>query len=141
MSLDHRANPWTTGRSSSVYDNPWIAVCEDEVTRPDGPPGIYGVIHFKPKAIGVLPIDEKGGLWLVGQYRYPLSRYSWEIPEGGCFEGESPEDAARRELKEETGLVTLHLERIAESHVSNAVTDGLSITCRATELERGPSEP
>jgi 8-oxo-dGTP pyrophosphatase MutT (NUDIX family) len=141
MSRDDRANPWTTLRSRSVYENPWIAVREDEVTRPDGSPGIYGVIHFKPKAIGVLPVDEQGGVWLVGQYRYPLGRYSWEIPEGGCFEKESPEDAACRELKEETGLIAGRLERIGESHLSNAVTDELGIIFRATELEQGTSEP
>ena len=101
---DH-ANPWTTLETRPVYENPWIAVREDQVLRPDGQPGIYGVVHFKNKAIGVLPVDDDGHVWLVGQYRYPLDAYSWEIPEGGGPEGEDPEETARRELREETGLV------------------------------------
>src|SRR5690242_1220711 len=83
---------WTTLSRRLVYENPWIAVHEDQVLRPDGQPGIYGVVQFKNRAIGVLPVDEDGGIWLVGQFRYPLGRYSWEIPEGGCPEGESPEE-------------------------------------------------
>src|SRR4051812_49055840 len=89
-------NPWTTRDRRLVYENPWIAVREDQVIHPDGRPGIYGVVHFKNRAIGVLPVDDAGRIWLVGQYRYPLERYSWEIPEGGAPEGEAPEAAARR---------------------------------------------
>src|SRR3954447_25437003 len=118
-----RTNPWTTLGTQPVYDNPWIAVREDRVVRPDGSPGIYGVVHFKNRAIGVLPVDEQGRIWLVGQYRYPLGAYSWEIPEGGAPEGESPVEAARRELREETGLRATHLERLAISHLSNSVSD------------------
>ena len=76
-------NPWTTLSSRAIYENPWIALREDQVIQPDGRPGIYGVVHFKHPAVGVLPVDENGDVWLVGQYRYPLDRYSWEIPEGG----------------------------------------------------------
>ena len=73
--------------------------------RPDGQPGIYGVVHYKNKAIGVLPVDDDGQIWLVGQYRYPLDAYSWEIPEGGGPEGEVARGRPRRrELREETGL-------------------------------------
>src|SRR6476646_7830329 len=111
---DH-SNPWTTLYSRQVYDNPWISVREDQVLRPDGSPGIYGVVHFKNRAIGVLPVEDDGSIWLVGQHRYPLNAFSWEIPEGGCPEGESPDAAARRELTEETGLSAASLERIAVS--------------------------
>jgi 8-oxo-dGTP pyrophosphatase MutT (NUDIX family) len=134
------ANPWTTLSSRAVYENPWIGVREDEVIRPDGLPGIYGVVHFKNRAVGVLPVDRDGTIWLVGQYRYPLAAYSWEIPEGGCPETESPEGTARRELREETGLVAGRLELVATSHLSNSVSDELGYVFRATELVKGADD-
>lgn len=135
------SNPWKTVGSRPIYDNPWINVREDSVVRPDGRPGIYGVVHFKSRAIGVLPVDERGRIWVVGQYRYALGRYSWEIPEGGCPEGEAPEEAARRELREETGLEASRLEFLASSHLSNSVSDELGLIFRATGLSQGESEP
>src|SRR5437773_2686581 len=119
---DH-ANPWTTLSRRPVYENAWIAVREDQVIRPDGAPGIYGVVHYKNVAIGVLPIDEQGRVWLVGQYRYTLGVYSWEIPEGGGAPGESREETARRELREETGLAAGRLEFLVHAHLSNSVSD------------------
>jgi 8-oxo-dGTP pyrophosphatase MutT (NUDIX family) len=139
--MNERENPWTKLTSRPVYENPWIALREDQVLRPDGTPGIYGVVHFKNQAIGVLPVDDQGRIWLVGQYRYPLDVYSWEIPEGGCPEGESPEEAARRELQEETGLRAGHLERMAVAHLSNSVSDEFAIIYRATQLTQGESAP
>ena len=136
-----RGNPWTTLASRAVYENPWIAVREDDVVRPDGTPGIYGVVHFKNRAVGVLPVVNDGGVWLVGQYRYPLGVYSWEIPEGGGPPDESTEDTARRELREETGLIAGRLELIATSHLSNSVSDELAFIYRATDLTPGPSDP
>ena len=136
-----RANPWTTLSSEPVYENPWIAVREDRVVRPDGKPGIYGVVHFKNKAVGVLPVDAEGRVWLVGQHRYPLDLYSWEIPEGGGHGDEAPEETARRELREETGLVAGRLELIATSHLSNSVSDESAYIYRGTELSAGPSAP
>lgn len=135
------ANPWTTLESRPVYENPWISVREDQILRPDGQPGIYGVVHFKNKAIGVLPVEEDGSVWLVGQHRYPLDRYSWEIPEGGGSGDEDPEVAARRELKEETGLVAERLELFSVTHLSNSVSDEVAYLYRATGLTPGPSEP
>jgi 8-oxo-dGTP pyrophosphatase MutT (NUDIX family) len=134
-------NPWTTRGSRQVYENPWIAVREDQVTRPDGLAGIYGVVHYKNKAVGVLPVEDDGRVWLVGQYRYPLERYSWEIPEGGCPEGEDTQECARRELREETGLVASHLELISIAHLSNSVSDEEATIYRATGLLHGPSDP
>ncbi len=134
-------NPWTTLESRAIYDNPWISIREDQVIRPDGKPGIYGVVHYKNKAIGVLPVDDDGHVWLVGQYRYPLNLYSWEIPEGGGHESEEPEEAARRELREETGLVAERIEFIGRSHLSNSVGDELAFLYRASSLTLGESEP
>jgi 8-oxo-dGTP pyrophosphatase MutT (NUDIX family) len=134
------ANPWKTLSSRAVYENPWIGVREDKVIRPDGSPGIYGIVHFKNRAVGVLPVDRDGAIWLVGQYRYPLDAYSWEIPEGGCPETESPAETARRELREETGLLAGRLELVATSHLSNSVSDELGYVFRATLLSAGADE-
>lgn len=141
MDRPDRSNPWSTLGSRPIYDNPWIAVREDQVVRPDGAPGIYGVVHYKSTAIGVLPVDEQGRIWLVGQYRYTLGLYSWEMPEGGSHAGEAPEEAAHRELREETGLVADRLEPIARAHLSNSVSDELALIYRATGLTPGPSAP
>ena len=135
------SNPWTTLSTRPVYENPWIAVREDQVRRPDGQPGIYGVVHFKNSAVGVLPVDESGRIWLVGQYRYTIHQDSWEIPEGGGPPGEPPEETARRELREETGLNAGRVEWIANAHLSNSVSDELAHIYRATELTQGPSTP
>jgi 8-oxo-dGTP pyrophosphatase MutT (NUDIX family) len=135
------ANPWTTLSSRPIYENPWISVREDQVLRPDGHPGIYGVVHFKHKAVGVLPVDDDGQIWLVGQHRYPIDAYSWEIPEGGGPEGEEPEETARRELREETGLIAGRIEPLGQSHLSNSVSDEVAHLFRATELTLGESDP
>lgn len=134
-------SPWKTNSSKIVYENPWIKVREDEVTQPDGKPGIYGVVHFKNTAIGVLPIDDEDKICLVGQYRYTLECYSWEIPEGGCREGEDYLDAAKRELIEETGMVAANWKKLGSSHLSNSVSDELAIYYLATGLTRGTPNP
>ncbi|MDR3623103.1 MAG: NUDIX hydrolase [Paludisphaera borealis] len=134
-------NPWRTLSARPVYENPWIRVREDQVLRPDGQPGVYGVVEFKNRAVGVLPVEDDGAVWLVGQHRYPLNQYSWEIPEGGGPPHETLEESARRELKEETGLTCGKLELIATSHLSNSVCDEIAFVYRASELTPGPSEP
>lgn len=133
-------NPWRTLGTRYVYENPWISVREDEVIRPDGHPGIYGVVHYKNTAVGILPIED-GHVYLVGQYRYPLERYSWEIPEGGCPEGEDPLQAARRELKEETGLEADRWEKLGEADLSNSVADERAVWYLATGLVPGDQQP
>lgn len=134
-------NPWQTISSRESYDNPWIKVRHDDVIRPDGQPGIYGVVHFKNRAIGVLPIDAEGCTWLVGQYRYTLHEYSWEIPEGGGPLDEAPLAAAQRELLEETGLVAKHWELLGRAHLSNSVSDEEALYYLATGLTEGEAQP
>ena len=134
-------NPWTTKDRRFVYENPWIRVQEDQVIRPDGDAGIYGVVHFKNRAVGVLPVEADGSVWLVGQHRYPLNQYSWEIPEGGCPADEDPLACARRELREETGLRAGKLEPILQAHLSNSVSDEWGIVFRATDLTPGQAQP
>ncbi|HVF58026.1 MAG TPA: NUDIX hydrolase [Pyrinomonadaceae bacterium] len=140
MSSDEMQNPWRRVSSRKLYENPWISVREDAVVRPDGEPGIYGVVHFKNIAIGILAVEGED-IYLVGQYRYPLNQYSWEIPEGGCPEGEDPLDAAKRELEEETGLKAESWRRMGEAHLSNSVSDELAIWFLATELSQGERRP
>jgi len=136
MMNEETENPWRTLRSRAIYDNPWISVREDQVIRPDGAPGIYGVVHFKHVAIGVLPV-EHDEVYLVGQYRYTLGRYSWEIPEGGCAADEDHLRAAQRELAEETGLRAARWQRMGAAHLSNSVSDELAVWFLATELTQG----
>ena len=134
-------NPWQTLSSEEKYNNNWIKVTEHQVINPSGGKGIYGEVHFKNIAIGVLPLDEEQNTWLVGQYRFPLKAYSWEIPEGGGPLGSDPELSAKRELVEETGLVTNKLTEIQRMHLSNSVSDELAIIYLAQDLTQGDAEP
>ena len=140
MTPDETNNPWLTVSSKRVYDNPWITVREDRVVRPDGEPGIYGVVHYKNLAVGVLALEEDS-VYLVGQYRYPLQSYSWEIPEGGCAEGEEPLRAAQRELMEETGLEAECWQTLGEAYLSNSVADEYAVWFLATGLVPGERRP
>ncbi|MGM0580831.1 MAG: NUDIX domain-containing protein [Bacteroidota bacterium] len=133
-------NPWKVLRSSVKYDNPWIRVEEDDVINPSGGEGIYGRVHFKNVAVGVIPIDDEENTWLVGQYRYPLEEYSWEIPEGGCPVGERELDAAKRELKEETGLNALEWKEHLRIHTSNSVSDERGVVFLAKNLKQGATQ-
>lgn len=128
---------WKTLSTREVYDNPWIAIHEDEVINPGGGKGIYGKVLFKNKAIGIVPLDHEGNTWLVGQYRYTLKEYSWEIPMGGGPLGISPLESAKRELKEETGLTAEKWENIMRIHTSNSVTDEEGFIFMAQELTQG----
>lgn len=134
-------NPWQTLSSEEKYNNNWIKVTEHQVINPSGGKGIYGEVHFKNIAIGILPLDEEHNTWLVGQYRYPLKAYSWEIPEGGGPLGTNPELSAKRELVEETGLTTNKLTEIQRMHLSNSVSDELAIIYLAQDLAQGEAEP
>lgn len=134
-------NPWKTHNTETGYENPWIKVEHSEVTTPTGTPGIYGVVHFKNHAIGIVPVDAEGYTYLVGQYRYATDRYEWEIPEGGCPVGTDPLSTAQRELKEETGLVAKEWTTLLDFYLSNSVCDEYGVAYLATGLTQEEAEP
>ena len=134
-------NPWEIVSEKEVYDNPWISLTEYQVINPSGKPGIYGKVHFKNLAIGVVVLDEDMHTYLVGQHRFPLNEYSWEIPEGGGILGIDPLESAKRELLEETGLKAENWIEIQRLHLSNSVTDELSILYLARSLQQFEAEP
>ena len=130
--------PWTRLTSRPVCQNPRIAVREDQVITPTGSRGIYGVVHRRNRAAGILPVDDRGQTVPVGQYRYTLDSYSWEIPAGGVPEGESLLAGAQRELHEETGLVAKDWLDLAEHSLSNSVTDERCRCLLAWNLDPSP---
>jgi len=134
-------NPWTILSSRTEYDNPWIQVTEFSVLNPSGGKGIYGKVHFKNKAIGILPLDKELNTYLVGQFRFPIGQYSWEIPEGGGPEAIDPLESARRELEEETGLVAHSWTPLLEMHLSNSVSDEHAVVFLARDLEQRQASP
>lgn len=136
-----KLGPWTCLSTRPIYENPWIKVREDQVLRPDGSPGLYGVVHFRNLAVAVVPVDSQGRVILVGQYRYPLALYSWEIPEGGCPEGEDPLVAAARELREETGCTAARWDYLGSVALSNSATDETGRLYLARELTQGKADP
>jgi 8-oxo-dGTP pyrophosphatase MutT (NUDIX family) len=138
--MEQESNPWKTLREEIRYENDWIRIEHHDVIKPNGEPGIYGKVHFKNTAIAVLPIDGEGNTYLVGQYRYTINTYSWELPEGGCLH-ELPLDAAKRELKEETGLIAEKWTFLGEQYLSNSVTDEKSMMYLAENLSMKESEP
>ncbi|TNF35996.1 MAG: NUDIX hydrolase [Gammaproteobacteria bacterium] len=129
--------PWRCRSTRLVYENPWIRLHHDEVTTPAGTAGIYGRIHFRNVAIGIIPVDTDNHTWLVRQHRYVLGEDSWEIPEGGSPEGENPLDTAKRELEEETGLKANDWELLMRLHTSNSVTDEEALIYIARDLSTG----
>jgi 8-oxo-dGTP pyrophosphatase MutT (NUDIX family) len=140
--LPTHPNPWQTLSTREVYANPWIRVREDQVLNPSGGRGIYGVVEYKNRAIGVVPVDEHGFTWLVGQWRYCHGRYEWEIPEGGCPAGESPVEAARRELREETGLIAAEIEPLLSGvQLSNSTSDEICDLFIARGLTLAEAQP
>lgn len=131
---------WQTHSVETVYDNPWVTVTHREVTAPTGNPGIYGMVHFKNLALGVVPIDEHGNTWLVGQHRYTLNQYAWEIPEGGGPRDVEPLLTAQRELREETGICASRWTPLLNLHTSNSVTDEVAHAFIAQGLSFGEDE-
>jgi len=133
-------NPWTRLYRRVAYDNPWIRIYEDGVLTPAGTPSIYGVLQPKHVALGVLPIESNGDIWLVGQWRYVLDQFSWELPEGGGSPEADPIEEAKRELLEETGLAAENWSQILELHPSNSTSRERALCFLATGLTR-VSEP
>jgi 8-oxo-dGTP pyrophosphatase MutT (NUDIX family) len=134
-------NPWKTLRSELVHESPWIGITKHDVLNPAGKPGTYSVVHFKNLAIGVLVLDKKLNTWIVGQYRYPINQYTWEIPEGGGNPQVDPVESAQRELKEETGITAGRWTKIQEMHLSNSASDEFCVLFLAQDLSFGESEP
>jgi len=138
---DESHNPWTRRSRTTAYENPWIEVWHDEVSRPDGGDGIYGVVHFRSRAVGAVVLDDADRVLLVGQYRYTLDRYSWEIPEGGSPWDEDPLRGIERELAEETGYRASHWRELIRFTLSNSVTDEEGVMFVATGLTPGDATP
>jgi len=139
--MSEESNPWKTQSSNIVYSNPWVDVHHDEIINPSGNQGIYGRVHFKNIAVGVIPLDDAYNTWIVGQYRYTLKNYSWEIPEGGCPRGTDPIESAKRELLEETGITATEWLKIMDLHTSNSVTDEIAHLYVAKNLKFGVAQP
>ena len=139
--IDEQHNPWQITAEKEVYSNPWIQLTEYQVLNPNGNPGIYGKVHFKNLAIGIVALDEQERLWLVGQYRFPLNAYSWELPEGGGPLTADPLVSAQRELLEETGCTAEHWEELLRLHLSNSVSDELAIVYVARDLTQFEPQP
>jgi len=134
-------NPWTKIGSTDIYENPWIKLTEYEVITPGGSNGIYGTLHFKNNAVGIIPLTKDNKTILVGQYRFPLDLYSWEIPMGGGLIGDDLLLAAQRELKEETGITAKVWTKILDIHPSNSVTDQMGVVYVAQDLTFGKAAP
>ena len=142
MSEDQRRNgPWQVHSTEVSFENPWLRVETSQITHPNGEPGIYGVIRYANFATGVLPLDEEGFTWLVGQHRFPFDAYSWELPEGGGHKEIDPQVSAARELEEETGLKAAHWHRLGEWHLSNSVSDERAFGYVAWGLSPGVKAP
>jgi 8-oxo-dGTP pyrophosphatase MutT (NUDIX family) len=136
---DNSPNPWQTITENTAYQNPWITVSHREVLNPSGGKGIYGVVQFKNVAVGIIPLDEFGNTWIIGQFRYTLQQYHWEIPEGGCPMHTDP--LAKRELIEETGIEADLWTPLLELHTSNSVTNEYGVAYIAQNLHFGVAEP
>ncbi|WP_337040704.1 NUDIX hydrolase [Emticicia sp. 17c] len=139
--MNENENPWTVLDTEVKYENNWIKVLHQNVLNPNGGKGIYGSVHFKNIAIGIVPVDKEGNTWLVGQYRFPINEYSWEIPEGGSPEGEDIYETAKRELREETGLLAERWTMISKLHTSNSVCNEVAYIFLAEELTQAESQP
>jgi len=136
-----KRGPWQIVSTQDRYSNRWIRVTHHEVITPSGDDGIYGTVHFKNRAIGIVPVDAEEHTYLVGQHRFPLDEYSWEIPEGGGALDVDPLETAKRELREETGLQAAKWQKLIECDLSNSVSDERAVSFVAWQLEQGQSAP
>lgn len=141
MSEEIVKNPWTILAEKPIYENPWMKVTEYDVINPRGGKGIYGKVHFKNIGTGVVALDNKFNTYLVGQFRFTLNKYSWEIPEGGGVIGVDPLETAKRELLEETGLIAGKWTKLLDMHLTNSIADEFGVMYLAQELEQRTQEP
>lgn len=139
--VNENENPWQTINSEVKYNNPWIKITEHKTINADGGDGIYGVVHYKNIAIGIIPLDQDYNTWLVGQYRYPLNQYSWEICEGGGLHHIDVLESAQRELMEELGIKAGDWVKLLDMHLSNSVSDEVGVVFIAKDLSFHESEP
>ena len=130
---------WKRLNTRTVYENDWMTVREDHVRNPNGGENQYGWVQFKNRAVAIVALDDEGNVWLVGQHRYTLDEWSWELPMGGAPLGEPALDAAKRELKEETGLTAARWTEVMRLHPSNSITDEVGFVYRAETLTEGPT--
>lgn len=131
---------WTTLSQEDIYENPWIKLEEHQVVNPGGGKGIYGKVHYKNIAIGIVALDGENNTWMVGQHRYVLDEWSWEIPEGGGPIGKDVLESAKRELLEETGLRAKDWKEVLKAHLSNSVSDEVAYVFLAQDLSQGKHE-
>ena len=134
MNININRGDWIVKNSNEAYENPWITVRHHDVITPGGNKGIYGEVNFKNIAIGIIPIDEDGYTWRVGQFRFPINKYSWEIPEGGGPIGINPLESAKRELQEEVGYTAKQWSEFLQLDLSNSVTNERAIVFLAESL-------
>jgi len=139
--FDESVDPWTRYEQKRVFENPWLTLETQDCLTPGGTKATYSWVHFKNRAVGIIPLHDDGTITLVGQYRYPLEQYSWELPEGGCPEGREMIEAAAMELSEETGLKAESLTPFLEFHTSNSVTDEWGQLFLARGLTQGEAHP
>ena len=133
--------PWKKLKEEERYATPWISVSHHDIIDPSGREGIYGVVHFKNLAVGIIPLDEDGNTWIVGQYRYPIKAYSWEIIEGGGSRERPPLESARRELREEAGIEAARWTEVLRMDLSNSASDEVAIIFVAQGLTFHEPEP
>jgi len=138
---DETKNPWKTLNKEMIYESAWIKLHKHDVINPAGKPALYSYVEFKNLAIGIVPLDENNNTWLVGQFRYPTNCYSWEIIEGGGKMDVDPIESAKRELKEEAGIIAEEYEELLRLHLSNSATDELAIIYVARNLRFEDAEP
>lgn len=139
--MEEQHNPWQILATKEIYDNKWIGITEYDVINPGGGKGIYGKVHFKNIAVGVVVLDAELNTYLVGQYRFVINEYSWEIPEGGSPLDTDPLDSAKRELLEETGLVAADWSVLMQLHLSNSVSDEVAFIYLARQLTQHEAMP
>jgi len=132
---------WERHTCDVVFQNPWISVESSRVTAPTGNPAQYGVVRFMNRAIAVFALHDDGTVPLVGQQRFAVDAYSWEIPEGGGPHGIEPLESIQRELLEETGLKASRWTELQRIHLSNSVSDELGIIYLARGLQQFEAQP